>query len=307
MDLGPGIFKDARNETMLLFLAGGAARGHAGVRVVRTTAALFPRALEEFEITQDDWISPEGDPWLVRVTPEHGTILKKLHAARFRLGKLCTINQGLRTGDNETYLAEKPRGATWKAAAGGSEIGRYEPISKRLYVRYEPALLDAPRHPEIFESPAKIVVQEIRNIALPRRIVATLDRDRTYCLQSTNVINPSDSCPLDVRYLLGVLNSAAANYFFRLSFPRNNHIPSNQLARIPVPEPTAEEAERLVALVEEMLSTQTKLAATRTAPEKVTLERQMEALDRRMDRLVYELYALSEAEIRTVEAASNAA
>jgi type I restriction-modification system DNA methylase subunit len=117
VDLGPGIFKQARNETMLLFLARGAAPDDASVHVVRTTAALFPRSLEEFEARQGDWISREGDPWLVRVTREHAAILKKLHAARFRLGQLCTINQGLRTGDNPRYLAEKPRGASWKPAA----------------------------------------------------------------------------------------------------------------------------------------------------------------------------------------------
>ena len=104
-------------------------------------------------------------------------------------------------------------------------------------MRYDSTLLDAPRRREIFAVEAKIVVQEIRNISLDRRIVATLDTARTFCLQSTNVVNLKPGADVDIAYLLGVLNSAAVNRFFRCRFPGNNHIPSNQLLRIPIPVP----------------------------------------------------------------------
>ena len=46
-----------------------------------------------------------------------------------------------------------------------------------------------------------------------------------------------------------------------------------------------------------------ELAAARTPTEKTPLQRQIEATDRQIDRLVYELYGLSEEEIRIVEGA----
>lgn len=54
-----------------------------------------------------------------------------------------------------------------------------------------------------------------------------------------------------------------------------------------------------------MLSLHKQLAAARTPNETALLQRQIEAADRQIDRLVYELYGLSEEEILVVEGAEN--
>jgi hypothetical protein len=62
-----------------------------------------------------------------------------------------------------------------------------------------------------------------------------------------------------------------------------------------------ERHDRMVALVEEMLALHRRLAAARTDHEQTNLKRQIDAADRRIDRLVYDLYNLTEEEIRIVE------
>ena len=52
-----------------------------------------------------------------------------------------------------------------------------------------------------------------------------------------------------------------------------------------------------------MLALHERLAGARTEFERTSLGRQVEATDRRIDRLVYELYGLTEAEIAEVEEA----
>ena len=59
--------------------------------------------------------------------------------------------------------------------------------------------------------------------------------------------------------------------------------------------------DRLVAMVENMLVWHKQLAATRTPQEKAALERRIAATDHLIDQLVYELYGLTEAEIKLVE------
>ena len=59
--------------------------------------------------------------------------------------------------------------------------------------------------------------------------------------------------------------------------------------------------DRMVALVEAMLDLHRKLAAAVTDQEKAVLQRQIAATDRLIDRLVYELYGLTEEEIGIVE------
>lgn len=54
-------------------------------------------------------------------------------------------------------------------------------------------------------------------------------------------------------------------------------------------------------MVQEMLTLHKQLAAAKTAHEQTALQRQIEATDRQIDRFVYELYGLTEEEIRIVE------
>ncbi|MDP3450106.1 MAG: TaqI-like C-terminal specificity domain-containing protein, partial [Anaerolineaceae bacterium] len=59
--------------------------------------------------------------------------------------------------------------------------------------------------------------------------------------------------------------------------------------------------DRMVALVESMLNLHKQSAAARLPDEKDRLARQIEQTDRQIDKLVYELYGLSEEEIKIVE------
>jgi len=57
----------------------------------------------------------------------------------------------------------------------------------------------------------------------------------------------------------------------------------------------------MAALVERMLELYKQLGVAKTGHDKTVLERQIEATDRQIDRVVYELYELTEEEIRIVE------
>ncbi len=304
LDLGPGVFKGAKNETMLLFFENSKPAAASKTEVARTTPQDFSKRKQSFIAPQREWANSNGAAWLVRASSGSIAVLERMTKQVKQLGDFCTANQGLRTGDNERFLSNTKRGKKWKPAAGGKEIGRYCPIPKGLFVLYDPALLDAPRRAEIFTSAEKIVVQEIRNISLHRRIVATLDSSKRFCLQSTNVINLKPGAELDVLYLLGVLNSTAVNYFFRCRFPGNNHIPSNQLLRIPIPiPPTKKIQSRLAELVEAILHLNKESA--KSAAQKTIVRRQIEATDRQIDQLVYQLYGLTDEEVALIESQGN--
>lgn len=59
--------------------------------------------------------------------------------------------------------------------------------------------------------------------------------------------------------------------------------------------------DRLVGLVERMLELHKKLAAAAIPTDRALYERQIEATDRQIDALVYELYGLTDDEIAIVE------
>ena len=112
-------------------------------------------------------------------------------------------------------------------------------------------------------------------------------------------------------YLLGLLNSRLLEWFLRKTATQMRggyysyesrfirHLP---IRPIDFADPTERERhDRMVALVEEMLSLHRQLAAARTEHEQTSLKRQIDATDRRIDRLVYDLYNLTDEETRIVE------
>lgn len=301
VDIGPGVFSSAKNETMIFAVRKPDKGLEASLStVISTTARIFPRPVNEILVDQKDWVTNPRAAWLVNITSPGMAIIEKLETQKYKLGDLCTINQGLRTGDNDKYISESPKNSKWKPAVGGKHIGRYEPLSKEIFVYYEPTLLDAPRREEIFKSAEKLIVQEIRNITLPRRIIATYDAEQFYCLQSTNVINLRSN-DWSLKFLLGLMNSTLINFFFRQRFSGNNHIASNQLAKIPVTAAQPDQMRFVGNLVETLLELHKRMAFAKDERERGLYQRQIEATDKQIDALVYELYGLTAEEIAVVE------
>ena len=60
--------------------------------------------------------------------------------------------------------------------------------------------------------------------------------------------------------------------------------------------------DRMVQLVEQMLALHKQLSDFRTGHDQTLIQRQIDATDRQIDKLVYQLYELTEEEIAVVEA-----
>ncbi|MFH1538875.1 MAG: Eco57I restriction-modification methylase domain-containing protein, partial [bacterium] len=113
-------------------------------------------------------------------------------------------------------------------------------------------------------------------------------------------------------YLLGILNSALINLYIKeTSTPfRGGYIALNRqyIEQIPIrpidfsKKEDVERHDRMVELVEEMLGLHKKLPAAKTPDERSRIERRIAATDGRIDSLVYELYELTDKEIKIVEA-----
>ncbi len=112
-------------------------------------------------------------------------------------------------------------------------------------------------------------------------------------------------------YLLGLLNSKLSTYYLKtVSTPfRGGYFALNRqyIELVPIRtinfDDPADKArhDQIVALVERMLDLHQQLAAANVPQTKTVLKRQIEAVDAAIDRLVYDLYHLSEAEIKIVE------
>jgi hypothetical protein len=114
-----------------------------------------------------------------------------------------------------------------------------------------------------------------------------------------------------LHYLAGLLNSKLLDFFLKRASSQfrggyfsagKQYIEQLPIRRIDFSNLTDRaHHDRMVALVERMLALHRQQAKATTGHDKTLIGRQIEATDRQIDRLVYELYGLTEDEIRIVE------
>ena len=149
---------------------------------------------------------------------------------------------------------------------------------------------------------------------MTKRLECTVDRDGAIlAAKSTSIVFPEK---IDLCCLLGILNSKVVSFFYSSVFGGNKlqggyfRVGPPQLKRIPLPVIAVTAAgkrskqERLIALVEQMLRLQKSAGTAASEQSRDVLQHQIDATDAEIDRLVYELYGLTEEEITIVEQAA---
>jgi len=148
------------------------------------------------------------------------------------------------------------------------------------------------------------------------RLRADYDTDKDLFFVNITTGGYGLTCETDTHpyYLLGLLNSKLLDLCVRqlTNRFRGGYFAVNKqaLSRLPIrlidPAIADDSArhDKLVELVERMLSLHKQLAAAKTAHDKTVLQRQIDATDRQIDQLVYELYGLTDDEIKIVEEAA---
>lgn len=128
-----------------------------------------------------------------------------------------------------------------------------------------------------------------------------------HCLNTIFMVTVREPKQIDPKYLLGILNSKLLRalwtgrfYDQRQTFPK---IKGTYLKELPIAFDIADKSRqnKLVLLVEKMLSLTPKLRGATSETEKAALQNAIMTTDAEIDRLVYELYGLTEEEIRIVE------
>lgn len=314
VNLGKNVFASANVDTMLLFLTlGSTAKGkitiidasefwHEDKRIER------PRC--RFSIDQSEWADDPDKRFLIHASPIERAIYNKLKRSGLALGNITDCSQGLipyntkELSRKNPYLSTTKKDSLWKPLLDqGSCIGRYTFIWNGIYVKFGPWLYTA-NQPRYYEN-EKILIQRHRNPSLQRRIVATLDNKRYYYKDNLCGLIQKDK-QYSLKYILGVLNSTLLNAYYRKTFTEVSLNPT-YLRQLPVPRinisNSADKArhDKMVRLVETMLEAKIELAKAKTHKDKDYYENKCASLDRQIDRLVYDLYGLSEDEIAVVE------
>ena len=111
-----------------------------------------------------------------------------------------------------------------------------------------------------------------------------------------HTINAGDS-QCDLRYILGLINSALLNYFFQSMNPERGEtlaeVKKEHVEKLPIMNVPAKQQAAIIGKVDEIMALKKKDTAANT-----------NELEREIDFLVYEVFNLTPAEIELVERAT---
>jgi Na+/phosphate symporter len=138
-------------------------------------------------------------------------------------------------------------------------------------------------------------------------MMATFAKDTFITNKNLYSVLPK-SISTNILGILGLLNSRLISYLYinqvtqatKDDFPQ---VTIKDVLSLPSPILSKENAsyDHMVQLVEQMLALHKQLAESKTGHEQTLLQRQIDATDKQIDKLVYELYELTPAEIAIVE------
>jgi type I restriction-modification system DNA methylase subunit len=249
------------------------------------------------------WLNDVNKAINVRSTSEVLSIISKCNNKANKLKNICQVLYGIKTGDNEKFLSKSPSDSHAAKALKTGDVARYSINWKGLYLWWCESLAGYRKSSLEVE---KIVIQYIRKISLPRRIVAGLDIDGSYYPLNNYSYVVSEDNVYSLKYILGIINSSLINFYFANTFIDYNIKPI-YLQQLPIhnidfAKPDEKKMhDVMVQLVEQMLSLHQQLAQAKITHEQTLLQRQIDATDKQIDKMVYELYELSPEEIKVVE------
>jgi hypothetical protein len=240
----------------------------------------------------------------VVLEPRVHSILAHLSEGGFvPLGKFTISTQGL-AANRFQKKDSKENGASYPFVAKG-QIYRYSLlIDSKIFV-------DLEKHPSLkpfYESKPKLLVRRVIN--RQDRLMATYIDKTLVFKKDVNPFVIVDST-WNALFVLGILNSKLISYIYvnSSSIATKDDFRQTTLAelrRLPIrridfkkPE-QVKKHDRMVLFVEQMLDLHKKLNAAKVPDEKTRLQRQIDSTDAQIDKLVYDLYALTPEEIAIV-------
>ena len=273
-----------------------------------------------FLVPQSFYSTLKNFAFKTAVSEKDVTIYKKLNIETILLGEIVCINTGVVAHAKKESefdftkddVIHKENREGYKKYVVGANLSPYSISFKGDYIDYESkqAHFHRPKFPLLFESD-KIIVRRISG--KNNRFIACYDDLGYYSNDNLmHLVKWSNDIlkfqkpekrwsiildsPLSIKYLTAILNSKLCTYFFSKFLSTDtlqgsySSIYPEDIRQIPIKKISTDQETRIINIVEEIL------AAKKQDPNADTSE-----LEQEIDQLVYQLYGLTEEEIKIVE------
>ena len=303
------VFADADVHTSVLVFQLEPESRRRNQHLVQTTAELGQEFTSKPRFSaptrQSTFSELPGFVWNILVNEQNKSLITRLTKDFSPLKSVAVINRGLITGDRDKYFANEKKTKDYVPIIAGSDVQRYFTAPASEFVLFKrPETSGGCWDKEVHFAPHKLVVRQICE-------APTASIVRSPLAVTGNIFTVRGTDLEGELYLLGIINSRLTAYFWKLmfadfkeSFPQVTIFSLEQLPirTLDVSNPgDRSKRDKMVLLVDQMLASRKQLTAAQSDKDKDFYCHRCDGLDRQIDALVYDLYRLTDDEIRLVE------
>jgi hypothetical protein len=302
------VFQEAKLDSIVYLARKGPPRDNFKMLMRVSDATMARKTGQAQKLLVREWKRREGREFRVIQAALPSAVLGRLEACAHRLRDVASVHLGLVLESN-SLLCKEPSTKKPDAILLARDFGRYTaPTVSNWFSFHSDPIVGGTKNPAVYEAGPRILLQAIRNLKLPRRLIGTLVSRGTFTMGTIHnvIVRKAFYRP---EFLLGLLNSNLLNEFYTANYPEHR-IKGAYLEALPLPDLDLQDCQdqsrhaRMVALVESMLTLHKQLAIAKSEARKTVVQRQIDATDAEIDRLVYDLYGLTDEEIAIVEGES---
>ena len=258
----------------------------------------------------------EENNFRINLTTDKMKCLSRIVSNSFKLSDIVSVNYGLRPSSEvlgmkkEDFIYDYNFSGKLKPYFEGKDMG-YWLVNRFRYLDYRPDVMYNAMFPELFSNDKLVGLRTLSDISKLRFIY---DTTGMYCNDSVVILTLwhllrgvrhttisrtitsagiEKSLQYSYQYLQGVLNSKAIKFYFNELMYDGTHFYPNHMKSLPIPKVSKKGQLPIIELVDRILNIKRSNPSADTS-----------SLESEIDRLVYQLYGLTEDEIKIVEGKS---
>lgn len=288
--LGGSVFEEATVDSAIYILQKSKYNGEETL-VINPEKPIDILITPAYTVKQDRFLKNEFLVFDYLLNDKEYNIVNKLISSFPKIETAYDFGVGINTGYIKDELtADSKLDNRYHPMVPGTGVTKYGNIKTEGFIMYDKEFVKSKGKlgrtlpDEKFFTEPKILIVRTRNISLKERIIASIDYDKKYNLNRiSNIISKGDN---SLEGLLGVLNSKLFNWLYSKRY-FDYEIKPIYLRNSPLCDTNDKELNKLV----------NEIISLRSSDEKADIT----SLTNKIDQLVYQLYNLTEEEIKIIE------
>jgi len=214
-------------------------------------------------------------------------LIEKMFNDSVSLGSICNINQAIALkGDKSLSLSHEYRKDYFKLL-DGRNINKYGINWDGIYLDYAIERIHSCKRKDIFECDEKLMFRRVSS-----KLMFAYDNEQYYALNTIVVVTLKNEQKYNIKYLLALLNSRLMNCIYANKFKSTKTVFSEIQAR---------SVGELPIKLSANIAPYIKMVDSIIEKKKTDFQTDTSTLEAKIDKLVYELYELTDEEVKIVE------